>query len=249
MAFLRILTYFIVLVCCQHAWAGDDDLDELQVKLTSDWTLVKNDKMRGIKTYVRLEDGKQYRTFKATVMMKEVHPEALVRVLLDFDNYNKWYWQVLGVKLIRQVSPTEYYVYMMHKAPAELPDRDVVLHADVELQSATRNYVTLKVQAVPDMLPPKPPMVRMLAEDLSVRFTPLEGNNILVEAEGYVDPGGKVPSWVANSVQQSAPYSVTLGLLRMVKKAEYAKGREPLPFNVYSYDEYMLRHKAGTLPK
>ena len=86
----------------QIASAAKDDLDELQMKLSNQWTLVKNDRLRDIKTYARLENGKQYRSFKATVMMKDTKPETLVRFLLDFENYHKWYWQVLESKLLSQ---------------------------------------------------------------------------------------------------------------------------------------------------
>lgn len=229
------------------AYAAKDDLDELQMKLSNQWTLVKNDRLRGIKTYARLESGKQYRSFKATVMMKDTKPETLVRFLLDFDNYHKWYWQVLESKLLKKVSPTEYYLYLVHKAPAGLPDRDVILHATVELQNMHRNYITLKVQAEPDYLPLKPPLVRMVAEDLQFKFTPLENGDLFVESEGYVDPGGNVPSWAANFVQHSAPYSVSLGSLRMVKKPEYASSDEPTPFAVYDYHSYLSKQLRGQL--
>ncbi|WP_146164396.1 hypothetical protein [Agitococcus lubricus] len=219
------------------------------MKLTNEWTLVKNDRLRDIKTYARLEDGKRYRSFKATVLMKEVKPETLVRLILDFDNYNKWYWQVLESKLLKKVSPTEYYLYLVHKAPTGLPDRDVILHATVQPQTATRNYLLLKVDTEPNYIPPKPPLVRMIAEDLSFKFTPVNGNDIFVEAEGYVDPGGQVPSWAANFIQHSAPYSVALGVLRMLKKDEYVKSREPVPFKVYSYNDYMEKQRLGQLPQ
>lgn len=230
-------------------YAANDDIDELQMKLTNQWTLVKNDRLRQIKTYARLEDGKQYRSFKATMLMKDVKPETLVRFLLDFENYDRWYWQVLESKLLKKVSPTEYYVYMVHKAPAGLPDRDVILHATVELQTASKNFVVLKVQSEPNYLAPKPPLVRMIAEDLTFKFTPLENGDIAVESEGYVDPGGKVPSWAANFVQHSAPYSVALGSLRMVKKDEYAKSNEPVPFPIYNYQDYINKQLRGQLPQ
>lgn len=233
----------------QAVYAAKDDLDELQMKLSNQWTLVKNDRLRDIKTYARLESGKQYRSFKATVMMKDTKPETLVRFLLDFENYHKWYWQVLESKLLKKVSPTEYYLYLVHKAPAGLPDRDVILHATVELQNAARNYITLKVEAVPDYLPLKPPLVRMVAEDLQFKFTPLENGDLFVESEGYVDPGGNVPSWAANFVQHSAPYSVSLGSLRMVKKEEYANSKEPIPFAVYNYQDYMTKKLRALLPQ
>ena len=231
----------------QIASAAKDDLDELQMKLSNQWTLVKNDRLRDIKTYARLENGKQYRSFKATVMMKDTKPETLVRFLLDFENYHKWYWQVLESKLLKKVSPTEYYLYLLHTAPAGLPDRDVILHATVELQYASRNYITLKVEAVPDYLPLKPPLVRMVAEDLQFKFTPQENGDLFVESEGYVDPGGNVPSWAANFVQHSAPYSVSLGSLRMVKKEEYANSKKPVPFVVYDYNTYLSKQLRGQL--
>lgn len=239
----------LILAIQLPVYAANDDIDELQMKLTNQWTLVKNDRLRQIKTYARLEDGKQYRSFKATMLMKDVKPETLVRFLLDFENYDRWYWQVLESKLLKKVSPTEYYVYMVHKAPAGLPDRDVILHATVELQTATKNYVMLKVQSEPNYLAPKPPLVRMIAEDLTFKFTPLENGDIAVESEGYVDPGGKVPSWAANFVQHSAPYSVALGSLRMVKKDEYAKSNEPVPFAIYNYQDYINKQLRGLLPQ
>ncbi len=245
-----LLTLCALSLCVNTVHArDDDDLDQLQMKLSNQWTLVKNDRMRQIKTYARLEDGKRYRSFKATVMMKDTKPETLVRFLLDFDNYHKWYWQVLESKLLKKVSPTEYYLYLVHKAPAGLPDRDVILHATVELQSATRNFMILKVEAVSDFIPPKPPLVRMVAEDLQFRFTPLESGDIFVEAEGYVDPGGNVPSWAANFVQHSSPYSVALGSLRMVKKEEYIQSKEPIPFSVYNYKDYVSKQVRGLLPQ
>ena len=53
------------------------------------------------------------------------HPEKVARLMLDFPGYDKWYWQVMESKLLKQVSPTEYVVYVVHRAPAGLPERDV----------------------------------------------------------------------------------------------------------------------------
>lgn len=243
-----VLMMCIICACFNNAFAREDDeLQQLQTKLTNQWSLVKSDRLRQIKTYARLEDGKHYRSFRATVVMKDTKPETLVHFLLDFDSYHKWYWQVAESKLLKKVSPTEYYVYLVHNAPAGLPDRDVILHATVELQTASKNYLTLKVQADPNYLPLRPPLVRMIAEDLSFKFTPLDSGDIYIECEGYVDPGGNVPSWAANLVQHNAPYSVSLGSLRMVKKEEYIQAKAPLPFPVFGYNEYVSKLQRGQL--
>jgi hypothetical protein len=126
---------------------------------------------------------------------------------------------------------------MVHRAPYGLPDRDAILHATVDPQTPTRKAIYLRVEANTDMLPLKPPLVRMVAEDMSVRFTPLSDNRVLLEAEGYVDPGGKVPSWANNFIQRSAPYSILLGLQRMVQLDEYRLSKAPLPFPIDSTPE------------
>ena len=153
---------------------AEDDLDEFRSQLTSQWQLVKNDRMRNIKTYARLEDGKRYRSFKVEATI-DAPVEAVARVLLDFDNYTRWFWKTRESKLLRQGSATEYFVYMVHDAPYGLPDRDTVLKGTIEPQTKSKPYVTLRVTALPDMLPAKPPLVRMVAEEMSIKFTPLPG--------------------------------------------------------------------------
>ena len=91
------------------AYAANDDLDDLQTKLGNQWVLVKNDQRRNIKTWAKQEDGKRYRSFKVEAIL-ETNVESLARVLLDFDNYTRWFWKTREPKLIRQNSSTEYIV-------------------------------------------------------------------------------------------------------------------------------------------
>lgn len=78
--------------------------------------------------------------------------------------------------MIRQGSPTENFVYMMRLM--------VFLTATESLkafepQAKTNCYATLRVSAVPTMLPEEPPLVRMAAEELNIKFTPIAGNHAL----------------------------------------------------------------------
>ena len=81
----------------------------------------------------------------------------------------------------------------------------------------------------------------MLAEDMTVRFTPLPGNRVKVEAEGYVDPGGLIPAWANNYVQRAAPYSIMVGMQRMLENRDPAANRRPLPFPVLNYGDLSFR--------
>ena len=235
------LTGFLLAFCClilSYSVYADDDMDDLRTKLGHEWMLMKNDRLRNIKTYARLEDGKQYRSFKIEAEL-DTTVEALTRVLLDFDSYTKWYWKTRESRLVKQNSSTEFVVYMVHEAPYGLPDRDVIIHGVVEPQTKNKRYVTLRVNALPDFMSPKPPLIRMPAEDMLVKFSPLANGKIQLEAEGYFDAGGTVPVWAANFVQRTAPYSVILGLQRMTERDEYSKSKKPLPFPVYAYRDYL----------
>lgn len=210
---------------------AQEDLRELQMPMTDTWQLVRDDRLRNIRTYARLEPGKRFRSFKVEAVIP-ASAETLARMVLDFDSYPRWYWSVRESRLLKQVSATEYFLYLVHNAPYGMPDRDVILHAVVEPPKTGKPYVMLQVRAVPDYLPPQPPLVRMPAEDMTIRFTPLPEGQVRLESEGYVDPGGKVPSWAANFVQRSAPYSIILNIQRILQKEDYTPGGAPLPFAV-----------------
>jgi hypothetical protein len=219
-----------------YAATDDDGLDELQEKLGNEWVLVKNDQRRNIKTYAKQEDGKRFRSFKVDATLDSTI-EAGVRVMLDAENYTKWYWEVLEGSMLKRVSPTEYYIYLKHRAPYGLPNRDVILHAVVEPQTKDKNFIKLTVRASPNFIPEKPPLIRMLAEDMTIIYTPLPNNKVHIEAEGYVDPGGRVPTWANNYIQRNAPYSILLGLLRMMTYDEYRHSKAPLPFPINNSPE------------
>lgn len=229
--FLLIALSMAALHIADNAHAADDDLDELQSKLSDQWTLVRHDRLRNIKTYAKQEDRRRFRSFKVEAVMN-TDLATIARVLLDFDSYKRWWWEVRDARLVRKDSPTDYFFYMVHRAPYGLPDRDVILHAEIQPQSKGRNFITLTVNATPDILPLKPPLIRMVAEDMAVRFSPLPDNKVLIEAQGYVDPGGRVPTWANNFIQRSAPYSILLGLQRMLQQDDYRYSKATLPFPV-----------------
>jgi hypothetical protein len=164
--------------------------------------------------------------------------ETLARVLMDVDHYTQWFWHTRESRLLKQVSPTEFIVYMVHNAPAGIPDRDTVVRARLEPQTRSKPYLMLRASAVPDFIPMRKSLVRMPAEEVTVKISPIAANKVLMEVEGYFDAGGAVPVWATNFVQRSAPYSVMLGLQRMVDKDHYALAKTPLPFTVYEWSSY-----------
>jgi len=174
------------------ALAESDELNELRTSAPNhEWLLTRSDDRRQIKTWAKQEEGKRLRSFRAEGIW-DTSLNALARAYTDIDNLPRWYWETKEARLLRKVSDTEYYYYMRFNAPLNLPDRDAVFHAVIEPYSPKRGYWQIKVNAVPDYMPPKPGMVRVVAQDLYARITPLGKNQVKFESEGYVDPGGSV---------------------------------------------------------
>lgn len=196
---------------------------------TNGWRLSKNDNRHNIKVYVKNEDGQKIRSFRVVAMM-DSSIETLARVQSDFDDYLRWYFATLEVKFLKKVSDREYIYYLVHDAPIGTPDRDVILRTVIEPMTAKRPYVQLKMNALPNFLPVKPPYVRMEAEDYTARWTPINKNQVLLEAEGFINPGGAAPSWAVNFIQGRGPYINMMGLRRMINLPQYNDSNTPIPY-------------------
>jgi len=219
-----------------HSYADDDDLEHLQIKLTNQWQLIKHDKRRDIKTYAKQEDGRRFRSFKVESTLNGSMKDV-VRILADFENYKRWYWETKDSKLLQTVSPTEHYIYMTHNAPFGLPDRDAVLRVKVLLQTPEKPQLAFLIEAVPEFIAIKKQFVRISAEDMLLILKPLTYNSVQLIAEGYVDPGGNFPNWASNIIQRTAPYSVLLGLQRMLTQKQ-SNPKITIPFTVLESDDY-----------
>ncbi len=210
--------------------AATDDLDELRGSNdANEWQLVKNDARRNIQTFSKREDGKRIRSFKVD-MIVDAPLETLARIHFDYDNYTHWYFKARNSKLLKRVSPTEVYYYQVFSAPYGLPDRDVILHNVIEPYTPQKGFLRFNITAVPTFMPEQPSLVRILAMNMTVTFTPLPNGKTRLESEGYLDPGGITPAWATNYVQRNAPYSVMLGLQRMALSGEYNDYKTPLQF-------------------
>jgi len=217
----RMISVMLLAMLSMNVWAANEDLDDLRAsnQAKDEWRLIKDDKTRKIKAYDKRDEGKTLRSFKVEYEVEEDF-DTLARVYFDFEKYTEWYYQVISAKLVRKVSDTEFYYYIVHRAPPTLADRDAVLHGTIEPYNAKRGYALYKIESVPGYLPFKPPLQRIMVETITIKLTPV-GNKIHGVVEGYVDPGGVFPSWAINYVQRRAPYEGVVGFLRMLKSREF----------------------------
>jgi hypothetical protein len=223
---------WLLLLCFSSAYA-DSELDELRgyKSLGNEWRIQKNDRLHQITTYIKQEDDKKYRSYKIEAELN-ASMEAIAKVSFDIDGYTKWFWKVREAKMLRKISDTEFIYYMVNEAPPGNPDRDVVLRVEIDPYTKAKGSLNWKITALPDFIPPKPPLVRMMALDQMVKVVPLGDNKIRFISEGYINPGGAAPTWAINYIQKQAPYYVMLGLARMLEKDEYKDASKSVPFKI-----------------
>ncbi len=196
-----------------------------------EWRLIKNDTRKNIKAWDKRDDDKKYRSFKLDLII-DAPLEAVARAYFDIDYYPRWFWEVQESRILKKVSDTEFYYYVVHRAPVGLPPRDAIIHAQIEPYTAKRGFATFRLTAKPDYMPARAGMVRMNAEDMVIKWTPQPDGTTREEVEGYIDPGGSVPAWAINAVQRQAPYYTVMGLQRVVETERFSKPKDPMPFRV-----------------
>ena len=147
--FQRIAQLSLLAVLSVNAFAANDDLDDLRTSniAQDEWRLIKQDRAHDIKAYDKRDLGKNLRSFKVEYEV-ETDLDTIARVYFDFDNYRKWFYQVQEAKLLKKVSATEFYYYIVHRAPPTLPDRDAIIYATIEPYTAKRGYALLTLGAV-----------------------------------------------------------------------------------------------------
>ena len=229
----RIAQISLLALLSVNVFAANDDLDDLRSSniARDEWRLIKQDRAHGIRAYDKRDFGKSLRAFKVDYDV-ETNFDDIARVYFDFENYKKWFYQVQEARILKKVSATEFYYYIVHRAPPTLPDRDAIIHAIIEPYSVKRGYALLTLKSIPNYMPEKPPLVRMVAEDMTVKWTPMGGGKIRGVVEGYVDPGGVAPSWAINYIQSRAPYLTALGFQRVLKQLATEDNKEKPAFSL-----------------
>ncbi|HEX5277058.1 MAG TPA: hypothetical protein VFW42_05255 [Fluviicoccus sp.] len=222
-----LIPAFMALALAGTVHADRNDLDDLRAYDKDEWILVKNDRRHQVVTYAKQEDQKRLRSFRQELTF-DASIDAIAALLLDIDNYPRWYHLNTESRMLKKVSPTEFYYYQVFDAPPGTPDRDVVVRATIQPYSARNGALKLILRAAPDFMPPQPGLVRMPAFEMVATYTPIGNGQIKGVTEGYADPGGNAPAWAINYVQRAAPYRNALSIRRVVK--EYENGEFSTPF-------------------
>lgn len=224
-AFAALLSISLLSPVLVHAEdAGQEDPDAKE--LGQDWKLIKEDRTRNIKVFLR-KDSNYRLTVNRMQAVFEAPLSSIVAACMDVDNMVHWIWRLRSAEQLKKGAPNDQYLYFVINGPYGVDDRDAVIRTHIAQDPQTK-AVTLTTKTEDNFLPEKPPLVRMAKLEMNWKFTPRPDGSVDAEMVGVIDPGGKIPAWTANMVQRSALYSSLKSLMRLVKQDKYRNPSLPI---------------------
>ena len=181
------------------------------------WELRKN--KDNIKVYTKKVEGFSMKAFKATSVLETTIPR-LVAVMMDADNFYKVVPTSKSSKLLKIVSDSERIYYVSSDAPWPVSDRDGIYSMKFS-QDPNTKAVTIEVGCLPDYIAKNDGYVRVPASEGLWRFTPFSDGKVEVYYQNVSDPGGSIPTWLANSSVINIPFETIKNLEERVAMKEY----------------------------
>ncbi len=177
-----------------------------------DWQVAKDED--GIKVSLSEVAGSKYKAYRGVTVIKA--PVAkIVALQEDVAGACKWIHECKSQKLVDKKGD-EAWTYTQFKAPFPVTDRDSYIH--VTTTRSADGTVTRKLEGVPTYKPEEKGYVRVAQVQGAWTLVPKGANETEVTYQVHTEPGGSVPSWLANKFVVDAPFNTLKALKERAEK-------------------------------
>ncbi|KJK05507.1 MULTISPECIES: START domain-containing protein [Pseudomonas] len=176
-----------------------------------DWKVAKDED--GIKVSLNDVAGSDYKAYRGVTLIKA--PLAKVKALQeDVVGACTWIHECKSQKLLKSEGD-QSWTYTQFNTPWPVTARDSVLH--VTTTQAADGSLTRKLEGVPTYLPEEKGFVRVAKVEGFWTLVPKDGGTE-VTYQVHTEPGGSVPSMVANKFVVDAPFNTLKALKAKAEK-------------------------------
>ncbi|MFW9269721.1 START domain-containing protein [Pseudomonas sp. D2-30] len=177
-----------------------------------DWQVAKE--KEGIQVSLSEVAGSKYKAYRGVTVMKTTM--AKLRALQeDVADACGWIHECKSQKLLKHEGDKSW-TYTQFNTPWPVTARDSVL--EVTTVEGADGSLTRKLKGVPTYLPEEKGFVRVTQVEGFWKFTPKAANQIEVTYQVHTEPGGDVPSWLANKFVVDAPFNTLKALKERAEK-------------------------------
>jgi len=146
---------------------------------------------------------------------------AVMSLLYDVDVATEWVWKTREMRVLQELSEDEgRIVYQLVSAPWPVSDREIITRSQGYMDPET-SEIFIKLECMADFLPKNDKYVRVPALEGAWNIIPLSEKQCRVVFRLHIEPGGEIPSWLANIAVIDTPYHTLVNLREMVKREKY----------------------------
>lgn len=177
-----------------------------------DWQVAKNED--GIKVSLSDVAGSKYKAYRGeTVINASV---ARVRALQeDVAGACSWVHECKSQKLLKHEGD-QSWTYTQFNTPWPVTARDSVLH--ITTVQGADGSLTRQLEGAPKYIPEEQGFVRVAEVQGYWKLVPKGPNSTEVTYQVHTEPGGSVPSWLANKFVVDAPFNTLKALKARAEK-------------------------------
>lgn len=189
------------------------------------WKVEKQDSE--VTAYTTTVPGSDFRAYKIEAIVESTLA-GIVEHQKDAPNFHKW---MDGIKKSECFKDTgdAYYTQSLAPAPWPVKDRDSVVESFITQDPETL-VVNIRFNHANHLRSPTKGCERVSMINGEWIFTPIIENGqatgkVKLEYLNHVNPGGKVPGWLANKFAVDAPFNTIKALLKVVKEPQYQNAK------------------------
>lgn len=171
-----------------------------------------------VSTWTRTVPDSPVKAFRGVVEVPQ-GPVSVLAAITAVDTFSEWLFQVQESETVAGTEGRRTYIRFNGIWPVS--DRDVMVDNRAS-QEADSGVVTLHSVNAEGVRPASDGYVRIPDLDNHFVVTPLDDGWTRVEFRTFVDPGGRVPVWLANLVATKAPLVTLEGLQEQLEKPRFA---------------------------
>lgn len=148
----------------------------------------------------------------------KAHPLALIALFDDIEVCPKWIHNCIEVEILEKISTTESLVNTFFGAPWPVRDRDMVTYSTTYIKDGS---VKIELTDKSDAIAPHPKFVRMREMHGIWKATPASNGITEISYQGGGNPGGKLPTFLANRELVDSLYNTLLNLKEIMPLEKY----------------------------
>ncbi|MFT5248955.1 MAG: hypothetical protein ACI93P_000678 [bacterium] len=180
-----------------------------------EWNL--NRDTNGIKVYSKEIEGYNFKSFKAiTTINGSVHD--FVFLLTDIANFPKWGHQIKSAKILERTGDTLQIYYSIAKVPFPYKDRDGIYLNRFKWNLDAKTLM-VEIEVLTDYLDKDEKYIRVKGYGYW-KIVVVSENSMEVTFSMQLDPGGSIPSWLANMFVDGVPYHTLLNLKNTIESSK-----------------------------